>query len=199
MAQTRRNAIIRAWLDFTGTSISELGRRVSGQSNAVKDILSGKVANPTWRTLQAIARHIGVQMEDLTDVNRPAPQFRYGPDACGHARIHVPEAAIARNERQELDFVPFPGNGIEARLDQVEHLSMAGAGALRVWKVWHETNSDDLVRTFDSYLVDIADREPSRTDEQYVVIEALADVVLRTKDQIIGDERVIGRICGSAT
>jgi hypothetical protein len=120
------------------------------------------------------------------------PQFGYGPEACGHARIRIPEAVIARNEKQELDFVPFPGDGIELRLDKVEHLSLAGAGALRVWRVWNELNDD--VRTYDRYLTDISDRSATR-DGLYVAVERLADVVVRARDHRIGDERVIGRIC----
>jgi transcriptional regulator with XRE-family HTH domain len=129
-ASIRRNAIIRTWLAFSGVSISELGRRVSGSENSVKDILSGKVKQPTARTLQAIARHLGIETAALENDALPMPQFGYGADACGHARIRIPEACIARNELQELDFVPFPGNGIEVRLEQVEHLSMTATAML---------------------------------------------------------------------
>jgi transcriptional regulator with XRE-family HTH domain len=193
-ASMRRNAIIRAWLAFAGVSISELGRRVSGSEGSVKDILSGKVKQPTARTMQAIARQLGVETDLLENNSLPMPQFGYGPDACGHARIRIPEACIARTEQQELDFVPFPGEGIEVRLDQVEHLSTAGASALRVWRVWHEANDGDMVRTFDSYLVDLADRSPERPDANYIAIEQKADVVIRTRDQLIGDERIIGKL-----
>jgi hypothetical protein len=190
--QQRRASIIRAWLDFADVSISALGRRVTGSENVVKDILSGKVRQPTQRTLQAIARHIGVPVEILEDTNQPMPQFGYGSEACGHARIRIPEAVIARNERQELDFVPFPGDGVEFRLDKIEHLSLAGASALRVWRVWNET--DDGVTTHDRYLADISDRSATRAG-LYIAVERLADVVVRARDHLMGDERVIGRIC----
>lgn len=190
----RRNAIICAWLAFSGVSISELGRRVSGSENSVKDILSGRVKQPTAYTMQAIARQLGIETAVLENDALPMPQFGYGPDACGHARVRIPDAVIARNEKQELDFVPFPGNGIEVRLDQVEHLSVAGAGALRVWKVWHETSHGDVVQTFESYLVDLADRSPERPDAHYIAIQQKADVVLRTRRQLVGDERIIGRL-----
>jgi transcriptional regulator with XRE-family HTH domain len=193
-ASIRRNAIIRTWLAFSGVSISELGRRVSGSENSVKDILSGKVKQPTARTLQAIARHLGIETAALENDALPMPQFGYGADACGHARIRIPEACIARNELQELDFVPFPGNGIEVRLEQVEHLSMAGAGALRIWRVWNEDSDGHAVRTFDSYLVDLADRSAERPDAHYIAIEQKADVVIRTRDQLIGNERIIGKL-----
>jgi hypothetical protein len=192
-AQERRNEIVRAWLAFSGVSISELGRRVSGQPNAVKDILSGKIANPTQRTLQAIARHVGVPVDHLTNPELPPPQFGFGPHACGHALIRIPEAVVARNHQQELDFVPFPGNGLELRLQDAEHLSMAGAGALRAWKIWHEVDVWGSTAPH-CCIVDISCRGADQSDATYVVVEFKAEIAIRSGRDLRGHERIIGRV-----
>jgi len=192
-AQERRISIIRAWLDFNRISISELGRRVSGSENVIKDILSGKVRQPTERTIRAIARHIGVEPNVLEDPSQPLPRFGYGSGSCGHALVRIPEAVIARDDQQELNFVPFPGAGMEARLDQIEHLSMAGAGGLRIWRIWHQVVCSGGAQTYDKVLVDIADRSGERSGD-YVVIDDDADVGIRNRENFTGDERAIGRI-----
>jgi hypothetical protein len=128
----------------------------------------------------------------------PTPQFGFGPHACGDALIRIPETVLARNNLQELDFVPFPGKGIEVRLSEVDHLSMAGVNALRVWKIWPEMMTGAERGVPEYVLVDISSRTPERADAAYVAVEFKIAAVIRMGHDFQGHERTIGRVVGRA-
>lgn len=83
----RLQRVIRAYLAATGLSQRELSSRiyqhmpadggapVREHAGLVKDILTDRVTNPRRRTILAMASAMGLEPDDLLDVDRPLPTF----------------------------------------------------------------------------------------------------------------------------